>query len=79
MLSKDGRGQVFVMVTPWLRVTLLDDDQLRFNIVTQDGRVFRGPQIGLEDVEALMEGIQSLAAVRGSKPVPQPWILHGSR
>jgi len=79
MLDRDSRGNVFVMATPWLRVTLTEDDEVRINVVAETGKVYRGPQFSAEDIYAVSRALDMVAVARVMRPVKQPWVLHGSR
>ena len=67
MISTDSRGNNYVQVTPFFRVTVISTDtgdEYRFNIVTESGRVLRGPQIPLESIAGLLGAMEELAEDR---------------
>jgi hypothetical protein len=63
-MLRDARGNDYVMVTPWLRVTRICEaggDSVRINTVNSENRVYVGPQLDVEHVPALIEALEELA------------------
>jgi len=60
----DRRGQEYVQVRPWLRLTRVQEADgmaaVRVSLVGDAGRVFRGPHIRQEDFTAVMVAMSAL-------------------
>ena len=63
-VETDRGGNKYISVTDWFRVSNIQREEggydVRFNMVTDSGKVPQGPQINVEDIGKLFQAVVDL-------------------